>query len=65
MLYKVSKYVWVPVLALATFGVYATWDDIYDTMWDTKSNIVVFTGIMFACQTLDWWLRWLEFKNKS
>ena len=65
MIFKVSKFVWVPFLALATFGTLVTWHDIYDVMWDTKASTVVFAGIMFASQTLDWWIRWLEYRNKS
>ena len=63
MIYKVSKWVWAPILALATFGTYSTWHEIYDVMWDVRSSTVVFAGIMFAAQNLDWWLRWLEYKN--
>jgi len=61
----ISKYVWAPILALATFGTYQSWYDIYEAMWDTKASTVVFVGIMLVCQVLDWWVRWLEYKNKG
>jgi hypothetical protein len=62
MLSKVSKYVWAPLLALATFGAFETWHDIYNVLWDTQMSTVIFTGIMFVSGVLDWWIRWLEYR---
>lgn len=55
----------MPVLAVATYGAYITWYDIYLAMWDDKASTVVFAGIVFTSMVLDWWLRWIEYRYEK